>query len=128
MIHRALLGTIERFFGLLIEHYKGNFPTWLAPVQVKVLPVSEKYNQYAREVHRKLSAFGVRSELDESSSTLSYKIREAEVQKTPYMAICGKREAESKTISVRRHGGREIGMFTVEEFAQKIRDEYNQIG
>jgi threonyl-tRNA synthetase len=92
MIHRALLGTIERFFGLLIEHYKGNFPTWLAPVQVKVLPISEKYNQYAREVHRRLSAFGLRSELDESPSTISYKIREAEVQKTPYMAICGKRK------------------------------------
>jgi threonyl-tRNA synthetase len=123
MIHRALLGTIERFFGLLIEHYKGNFPTWLAPVQVKVLPISEKYNQYAREVHRRLSAFGVRSELDESPSTISYKIREAEVQKTPYMAICGKREATSKTISVRKHGGRELGSFTVEEFAKIILDE-----
>jgi len=127
MIHRALLGTIERFFGLLIEHYRGNFPTWLAPVQVKVLPVSEKYNEYAREVHQKLSAFGVRSELDESSSTLGHKIREAEVQKTPYMAICGKREAESKTISVRKHGGKEIGSFTVEEFAKIIHAESAQI-
>jgi threonyl-tRNA synthetase len=120
MIHRALLGSIERFVGVLIEHYKGNFPTWLAPVQVKVFPISEKHDKYAKEVHQKLCALGIRAELDESSSTISYKIREAETQKIPFMAVCGQREAESKTISIRKHGGQELGTFTVEEFAKII--------
>ena len=123
MIHRALLGSIERFFGILIEHYKGDFPTWLAPVQVRVLSISEKYRKYAGEVHRKLSNFGIRSELDESSSTLSYKIREAETQKIPYMAICGRLEAESKTISVRLHGRKVLGTMEIEELAKTIQNE-----
>jgi len=123
MIHRALLGSIERFFGILIEHYKGNFPTWLAPIQVRVLPISEKYNPYAKEVQKKLSALKIRSELDDSSSTISYKIRDAEIQKVPYMAICGKREGESSTISLRKHGRKELGSLTIEEFVKVIRNE-----
>jgi len=123
MIHRALLGSIERFFGILIEHYEGNFPVWLAPIQVRVLAISDKYTHYAEEVHEKLSTFGVRSELDETPSTISYKIREAETKKIPYMAICGKQEAESKTISVRRHGRKEIGLMTIKELAKRIQDE-----
>jgi len=123
MIHRALLGAIERFFGVLIEHYEGNFPSWLAPVQVRVLSISAKYNAYAREVHEKLSAFGIRSEVDESSSTISYKIRKAETQKIPYMAICGKREAESNTVFVRKHGRKELGSLTSEELVRAIRNE-----
>lgn len=123
MIHRALLGSIERFFGILIEHCKGNFPTWLAPVQVKVLPISDKHNRYAKEVHEKLSANGTRSELDNTSSTISYKIRKAETQKIPYMAVCGKREAESNTIFVRKHGGEELGSLTVEELARTVWSE-----
>lgn len=127
MIHRALLGTIERFIGILAEHYKGNFPTWLAPIQVRVLPISEKSNLYAREVHRKLSASGIRSELDENSSTISYKIRETEIQKIPYMAICGEREAKSNTISIRKHGSGEVESLLVEEFIKVVRDARTQV-
>jgi len=123
MIHRALLGSIERFFGILVEHYRGNFPTWLAPTQVRVLPVSDRYNAYAREVHEELSALGIRSEVDDSSSTLGHRIREAETQKIPYMAICGKREAESKTLSVRKRGREELGSLTIKEFVRRIRNE-----
>jgi len=123
MIHRALLGSIERFFGILVEHYRGNFPTWLAPVQVRVLPISDRHNQYAKDIHERLSALGIRSELDDSSSTLSYRIREAETRKIPYMAICGKREAESKTISLRKHGCEELGSLTIREFVKLIRNE-----
>ena len=120
MIHTALLGSIERFFGILIEHYKGNFPIWLAPIQVRVLPISDKYFRYAKEVREKLSSFGIRSELDDSSRTISYKIREAETQKIPYVAICGKREAESNTISVRKHGRKELGSLAIEELVKII--------
>jgi len=123
MIHRALLGSIERFLGILVEHYKGNFPAWLAPVQVKVLSISDRYIQYAKEVNERLSNLGIRSELDDSSSTISYKIREAEAQKIPYMAICGKREAESNTISIRKHGGGELGSLAIKEFIKVIHKE-----
>ena len=123
MIHRVLLGAIERFFGILIDHYKGNFPTWLAPVQVRVIPISDKYDRYANKVHERLSSLGVRAELDESSSTLSYKIREAETKKIPYMAICGKKEEESNTISVRKHRGKKLGSITIEDLVKTIQDE-----
>ncbi|MGD8545024.1 MAG: threonine--tRNA ligase [Candidatus Bathyarchaeota archaeon] len=123
MIHRALLGSIERFLGILIEHYQGNFPVWLAPIQVAVLPISDKYNQYAREVHKKLLASKVRASLDESSSTIRYKIREAETLKIPYMAICGKVEAESNTVSIRRHGIGDLGLFKLQQLNKRIRNE-----
>lgn len=123
MIHRALLGAIGRFFGILIEYYKGNLPTWLAPVQVKVLPISEKYNQYAKEVYETLSSSGIRVELDKSSSTISYKIREAETQKIPYMAICGKRETKSNTISVRKHGRKDLGSHKIKDFVEIIKSD-----
>ncbi len=123
MVHRTLLGSIERFIGILIEHYKGNFPVWLAPVQVRVLPISDKYVEYAEKIHRKLSSLGVRSELDASPTTVSYKIREAEMQKIPFMVICGKREAESGVVSIRKHGGAKLNLLTLEEFVDIIRRE-----
>jgi len=123
MIHRVLLGAIERFFGILVEHYGGNLPTWLAPVQVRVLYISDRYAPYAREVHAKLAALGARAELDERTSTLSYKIRATETEKIPYMAICGGREAESSTISVRGHGGKDLGALTVEGLVKIIQEE-----
>jgi len=123
MIHRALLGTIERFFAILLEHYKGNVPTWLAPTQVMVLPVSDNYIKYAENVHRKLLTHGIRTEIDSSPSTISYKIRQAELEKIPYMIICGKREAKFKKISVRKHGVGNIGLLTVKEFIKKIKHE-----
>ena len=124
MIHRALLGAIERFFAILIEHYKGNLPVWLAPTQVKVLPISNNYVQYAKEICRKLSAYRIRAEVDETDSTINYKIREAELQKIPYMAICGEREAKSKKISVRKHGVGNIGILTIKELMRNVAKDH----
>jgi len=123
MIHRALLGTIERFFAVLVEHYEGNLPTWLAPIQVKILPISDNYVSYAQKIHEKLQAYGIRSEVDSNASTISYKIREAEVQKIPYMVICGKREVELKKISVRKHGTGNIGLLTIKELGKNIKND-----
>ncbi|MDH5779487.1 MAG: threonine--tRNA ligase [Candidatus Bathyarchaeota archaeon] len=123
MIHRTLLGSIERFFGIMLEHYAGNLPVWLAPVQVRVLPISEGCNQYAEEVHKTLLNRGVRSELDDSSSTLGYKIREAEMHKVSYMVICGEKEVESDTLSIRRHNVGDLGRFSLESFLCMIEED-----
>jgi len=123
MIHRALLGAIERFFAILVEHYEGNLPIWLAPTQVKILPISDNYISYAQRIHEKLQAYGIRSEIDTSASTISYKIREAEVQKIPYMVICGEHEANLKKISIRKHGVGNLGLLSTKEFIKKIRNE-----
>ena len=123
MIHRVLLGSVERFFGILVEHYQGNFPAWLAPTQVIVLYVSEKYKPRASEVHEELTALGIRSELDERASTVGYKIREAETRKIPFMVVYGGREAETGRLSVRRHGVGEIGSMTLEELVTRIEME-----
>jgi threonyl-tRNA synthetase len=123
MIHRALLGAIERFFAILIEHCSGNFPVWLAPTQVTVLPVSSGQVRYAERIQGKLLAHGIRSMLDNGASTIGYRIRQSEVQKVPYMAICGKREAKMNGLSVRKHGIGDIGFLTVRELVKKIRSE-----
>jgi threonyl-tRNA synthetase len=123
MIHRALLGAIERFFAILIEHYEGNLPIWFAPTQVKILPISNNYLSYAQRINEKLLAYGIRSEIDTSASTISYKIREAEVQKIPYMVICGEHEANLKKISIRKHGVGNLGLLSTKEFIKKIRNE-----
>jgi threonyl-tRNA synthetase len=120
MLHRALLGAIERFFAILIEHCNGNLPAWLAPTQAKVLPVSASFLNYSQEVTRELRAYGVRSELDSSTSTVSHKIRNAEVRKVPYIALCGRREAETRKIAVRKHGFGNIGFLTTGELAKII--------
>jgi threonyl-tRNA synthetase len=122
MIHRALLGAIERFFAILLEHSGGNLPTWLAPIQVEVLPLSSEYANYAEDVHRRLLVRGVRAELDTSPSTIAYRIRNAELQKIPYMAIVGRREAETKKIAVRKHGKGNMGLLTVEELIKQLRE------
>ena len=123
MIHRVLLGAVERFFGILLEHHRGNLPTWLAPIQVRVISISDERRRYSRDVARRLRAEGVRAESDDRDSTLAYKIRAAETEKIPYMAVCGGREEESNTLSVRRHGGERLGALTVEEFIKKVQDE-----
>lgn len=123
MIHRALLGAIERFFAILIEHYKGNLPTWLASAQVRILPISDSQLPYAETIHRELQAYGLRTEIDGNASTISHKIREAENQKIPYMAICGAREAKQRKLSVRRHGVGNIGILTAKELTDKIKSE-----
>ncbi len=108
-IHRAIFGSYERFIGILIEHYAGAFPTWLAPVQARVLPVSEKFMDYARSVHLTLRAAHIRAELDERNEKLGYKIRDAQVRKVPYMLVVGGREAEQGTVSLRHRTGEDLG-------------------
>ncbi|WP_448378785.1 threonine--tRNA ligase [Fervidobacterium sp.] len=125
MIHRALYGSLERFFGILIEHYAGAFPTWLAPVQVVILPVSEKYVDYAKELLEKFDKNGIRVELDDRNETLGYRIRENQMRKVPYMIIVGEKEKEAGKISVRTRDGRDIHDVEVEEFITKITREIN---
>jgi len=109
VIHRAIFGSYERFIGLLTEHYAGAFPTWLAPVQARVLPLSEKFSEYARTVQSTLRAARVRSELDDRNEKLGYRIREAQLHKVPYMLVCGGREAEAGTVSLRHRSGDDLG-------------------
>lgn len=128
MIHRALLGSIERFFGVLIEHYAGNFPLWLAPVQVKVLPITDAFNDYGREIVKELSGHGIRVVLDERSEKVNAKIRDAEMLKVPYMCVVGAREAESKTLSLRKHGVGDLGSMSLAELATLLETEVNNKG
>jgi threonyl-tRNA synthetase len=107
-IHRAILGSFERFVGILTEHYAGAFPTWLAPVQARVLPISEKHLDYARTVHTRLRAAGVRAELDDRNEKLGYRIRDAQMRKVPYMIVVGERERTGSTVSLRHRSGDEL--------------------
>ena len=102
MIHRIIFGSIERFIGILIEHYAGRFPLWLSPVQVRILPVSDKYQAYAKEVSDQLQQHGIRVETDERDEKLGYKIREARLDKLPYMLILGEKEKQNRTVSIRQ--------------------------
>ncbi|MBA2240419.1 MAG: threonine--tRNA ligase, partial [Solirubrobacterales bacterium] len=120
MIHRALLGSLERFVGILIEHHGGRFPAWLAPVQVAVLPVSDQHLPYARSVAGELDAGGLRTRLDERSHSVGRKIREAELAKIPYMAVVGAREQESGRLSVRSHADGELGALSPAELRQRL--------
>ncbi len=123
MIHRALLGSIERFFGILIEHYGGAFPIWLAPVQVVVLPISQKHEDYAKKVGGNLRRQGCRVSLDLRNEKVGLKIRESEKAKVPLMVVVGDREAESETVSVRQRNGKNLGTMSMNEILQLIRDE-----
>ena len=123
VLHRAILGSLDRFMAYLIEETKGKFPTWLAPVQVKVLPVSEKTLDYAREVAAQLDDAGIRVEVDESNEKIGYKIRQArQLDRAPYMLILGAKEAEAGNISVRNRAGDTVEM-SVEEFKNKVLNE-----
>lgn len=120
MIHRAILGSLERFIGILIEHYAGAFPVWLAPVQVVVIPVVESYLDYASEVEKKLKAAGIRAEVDRRSEKVGYKIRTAQLNQVPYMLIVGEREKEEGTVAVRERRGGDQGSLQLAEFLQQI--------
>jgi threonyl-tRNA synthetase len=120
MIHRALMGSFERFIGILIEHYAGEFPLWLAPVQATVLPISDRHASYAREVARELREAGVRVEVDERTESVGKKIAETEVRKVPFMLVVGDREEERGRVAVRRHGGEDLGDEPVAEFARRV--------
>ncbi|HLW78861.1 MAG TPA: threonine--tRNA ligase [Terriglobia bacterium] len=121
MVHRALLGSVERFFGVLIEHYAGAFPVWLAPVQAVVLPISEKHAAYASEVLAELRAAGVRASVDDRNEKLNARIRDAQLQKVPFMLVVGDREAQSRSVSVRRRDTGDAGSKPLADFVGEIR-------
>jgi threonyl-tRNA synthetase len=120
MIHRAMLGSLERFLAILIEQTAGAFPLWLAPVQAVVLPISEKFIEYGEKVRDELAAAGVRVELDARNEKLGYKIREAQMQKVPYMLVAGAREQEENTLSVRRRAGADLGAMPAAAFLERL--------
>ncbi|MGN7356543.1 threonine--tRNA ligase [Paenibacillus sp. SAF-054] len=123
VIHRAVYGSIDRFMGMLTEHYAGAFPMWLSPVQAKLLPVSENYIDYAYEVKKSLEEAGIRVEIDARSEKLGYKIREAQLEKVPYMLVLGEQEKSSDNVSVRKRGEGDLGIMTVHDISAKIRNE-----
>jgi len=123
MIHRALMGSIERFFGILIEQYAGAFPTWLAPVQAVVIAITDKHADYAQDVARRLTEAGFRVEADLRSEKIGLKIREAERAKIPYMLVAGDREKQDGTVSVRTRGGGNAGAMTVAAFLAYLQEE-----
>jgi threonyl-tRNA synthetase len=120
MVHRALYGSVERFFGTLIEHYAGAFPVWLAPVQAVVMPITDRQQEYAQKVFARLEAAGLRVHLDDRKEKVNLKIREAQLQKVPYMLVVGDREAEAGTVSVRHRKHADMGVKPVEQFVEEI--------
>lgn len=123
IIHRAPLGTHERFIGFLLEHYAGKFPVWLAPVQAKVLPISDKFVEYAKEVGQTLKKQGIRVQVDERNEKIGKKIREAELMKIPYMLVVGEKEMQENSVGLRLQGKGDAGMMTVAAFGEKVRQE-----
>jgi threonyl-tRNA synthetase len=123
MVHRALLGSIERFFGILVEHYAGAFPLWLSPEQVRVLPVTDEQNGYAQELLAKLREAGLRAGVDERSERIGAKIRQARNEKLPYMLIVGQREQEAGSASVRSRAEGDEGVMDVQALIERLTEE-----
>ena len=121
MIHRALLGSIERFIGVITEHFAGAFPAWLSPVQVKVLPITDRAAEYADSVAAKLDAAGFRAEVDHRNEKIGKKIREAQLEKVPYMLVVGDKEAESGQVAVRSRSKGDLGAMDYEAFAAQLK-------
>ena len=123
MLHRVIFGAIERFIGILIENFAGAFPTWLAPVQAKIIPITDRNLEYAQLLSKKLEEQGIRTEIDERQEKIGYKIREAQMEKVPYMLVIGDKEMETNTVGVRERKNGDIGQMSLENFIEKIRDE-----
>ena len=123
MIHRVVYGSIERFIGVITEHFAGAFPVWLSPVQAMVMPITDRVNDYASKLADKLNSLGIRTETDLRNEKIGYKIREAQLQKLPYMLVVGDKEAEAGTVSVRSRGGVDLGAMSVDDFVSKIKEE-----
>ncbi|MEO0251269.1 MAG: threonine--tRNA ligase, partial [candidate division WOR-3 bacterium] len=123
LVHRALFGSMERFFATLLEYYGGNFPLWISPIQIAVLPISEDNVPYAEEIYKKLLEKGYRVKVDKSNEKLGAKIRNAEIEKIPYMVILGKKEIEENLLSVRKHGAGDLGKMSLAEFINIIENE-----
>src|SRR5215204_1403806 len=126
IIHRAPLGTHERFIGFLLEHYAGKFPVWLAPVQVKVLPISDKFLEYAKSVAGKLKKSDIRAEVDDRNEKIGKKIRDTELMRVPYMLVVGEKEINENKVAVRRQGKGDQGTQSVDEFLNAIVDEVKE--
>lgn len=126
LIHRVIFGSIERFIGILIEHYAGKFPVWLSPVQVKILPISNRFLEYSAFIHHFLKNNGVRSELDDRDEKLGYKIREAQMDKVPYMIIIGQKEKDENIVSVRKRDAGDLGTMSVEKFLEELQSSIRQ--
>ena len=120
VIHRVIFGSIERFIGILIEHFAGKFPTWLSPIQVKILPISDKFLNYSNEVKEKLEAVGVRVEIDLRTEKIGYKIREARNERVPYMIVIGEKEENDKTVSLRSRDNGDEGAVDLNTFISRI--------
>jgi threonyl-tRNA synthetase len=120
MRHRALMGSLERFFGCLVEHYAGAFPLWLAPIQVILLPITDQHQEYADEVAKKLTNNGFRVEKDLRNEKIGFKIREAQLQKIPYMIVLGEKEAEAKTLAVRKRRSKETRTINIDTFIEEM--------
>lgn len=123
MLHRVIFGSIERFIGILIEHFAGAFPVWLAPVQVKILPIADSHKEYSNELKGKLEELNIRVEIDERQEKIGYKIREAQLQKVPYMLIIGDKEIETNNVGVRSRKDGDIGQMKLEDFVTKLQEE-----
>ena len=127
MIHRAPFGSMERFVAVLIEHCGGNFPLWLAPDQYIILPISEKYHDYAEKVSQVLKNYDICGPIDHRAETTGRKIRDAEVSKVPYIIIVGEREENDGTVSVRKHGGEDLGSISVDGLVKRITEEIDNL-
>ena len=125
MLHRVIFGSMERFHGILIEHYAGAFPTWLAPTQVSIVPISnEKHADFAEQVYKKMRAAGIRVKLDDRSESMNYKIRESlQDKKIPYVCVIGDKEIEAGAVAVRKRGVGQVGTKSVDEFISEIEQE-----
>ena len=126
MIHRAPFGSMERFVALLLEHTGGNFPLWLIPTKVMVLPIGEKQEKYAQKVLKSLENYEIRALVDARNETIGKKIREAEMQKIPYMVILGEKEQQGEMLSIRKHGGEDLGSMSEEDFVKEIEAEVSK--
>lgn len=127
MLHRALLGSLERFFGILIEHFAGAFPFWIAPVQVKLIPISEEHQDYVRELAKTFGGWGLRVETDERDEKLGKRIRDAQLQKVPYMIVVGDKEKETHVVAVRERSRGDLGSMDLEAFRKLLDEEFNPV-
>ena len=123
MIHRVVFGSIERFIGILTEHFAGAFPLWLAPVQVRLMTITDRADEAAKAVQAKLEDAGIRTEIDLRNEKIGFKIREAQVQKIPYMLVLGDKEAENGVVAVRKRGEGDVGQMTPDELLAKLKEE-----
>jgi threonyl-tRNA synthetase len=123
MLHRAILGSLERFIGILIEHYEGNFPLWLSPIQVVVLNITSHHNDYALQIHTRLEKQGLRSKIDLRNEKIGFKIREHSMQRIPYLVIIGHQELEQQTVTLRSQKGDDLGRFSIDELITRFKQQ-----